>query len=508
MLENNYFNLFLGVPDTDFAKLIEGAVETGSIYSEIYKKIESDLDRKALLKKRERILDRQYIEKQTGVLSADFDINNNSEFIPESLETGRTRMTSEEIFIFICLRAFLDSVTDQDTVDRIKESVSLYIYYSNKNKIMQKPNTINENINCISNYTLDFIHQCQLNQFMDEGLDNFNYAIFDSTAVSASSSWPTDAAVIFRLFRRIQIQSQKLEGFAIKNIALWYTPEWLKKLSKILFEINNTKGTAGNSKKEKVKPSYRTFLRTAHKMNEYYVREFAKSEKTVGTANLKPSVQKQLDRLWENMEDDLLAVSAVLYYAEERVFNGKILPSVEKILSLSDKTAAFIKKGNRNSVIGYKPQIGMSKNGFVSALIIEPGNGADSKYLVPLVKKHIETTGVIPDFTSTDDGYSSITGRKECLELGVKDVCFSGAVGKKILGEELWEDKKYIEGRRDRSAVEALMFSLKYIVHFGRLRRRGIEAVRAEMTGKVIAYNYLHKIRKYGVPERLYRKTA
>ena len=57
MLENNYFNLFLGVPDTDFAKLIEGAVETGSIYSEIYKKIESDLDRKALLKKRERILD-------------------------------------------------------------------------------------------------------------------------------------------------------------------------------------------------------------------------------------------------------------------------------------------------------------------------------------------------------------------------------------------------------------------------------------------------------------------
>ena len=60
-------------------------------------------------------------------------------------------MTSEEVFIFICLRAFLDSVTDQDTVDRIKDSVSLYIYYSNMNKIMPKPNTINENINSISN---------------------------------------------------------------------------------------------------------------------------------------------------------------------------------------------------------------------------------------------------------------------------------------------------------------------------------------------------------------------
>ena len=40
MLENNYINLFLGVPDTDFSKLIEGAIETGSIYAEIYKKIE------------------------------------------------------------------------------------------------------------------------------------------------------------------------------------------------------------------------------------------------------------------------------------------------------------------------------------------------------------------------------------------------------------------------------------------------------------------------------------
>jgi len=32
----------------------------------------------------------------------------------------------------------------------------------------------------------------------------------------------------------------------------------------------------------------------------------------------------------------------------------------------------------------------MSKNGFISSLIIEPGNGADAKYLVPLVEKHME----------------------------------------------------------------------------------------------------------------------
>ena len=507
MLENNYFNLFLEVPNTDLAKTIEEAQKTGAIYDSIYQQIETDLVEKGLQQKKERVFDQKYIYKQTGSLSDELE-ESEMEYNSKNLETGRPRITAEEVFIFICLRAYFDSVTSQEAVERMVESQSLYIYYTNRNKKMPRPKTINENLNCISSETLEFIHQCQLNQFLNEGLDDFNYAVFDSTSVSASSSWPTDAAIIYRLFRRVQVQSQKFELYGVKNICSYFPLIWLGKLSKLLFEINNTKGTPGNPKKEKIKPAYRQFLRTAHKMNEYFVREFESREKIVLRADLNPTAKRRLNKLWNNMEDDLLAVSAVLYYTQDRVFNGKVLPSVEKILSLSDITAAFIKKGQRNAIIGYKPQIGMSKNGFVSALIVESGNGADAKYLVPLVEKHIENTGVIPYFISTDDGYSSAKGRNGCLELGVKDICFSGAVGKKILGEELWEDEKYTEGRRNRSAVESLMFSLKYVVHFGRLRRRGIEAVKSEMLGKIIAYNYLHKIRRFTNSEGLYEKAA
>ena len=51
MLENIFFNLLLWVPDTDFAKLIDGYIETGSIYDEIYQRIEKNLETKGLLKK-------------------------------------------------------------------------------------------------------------------------------------------------------------------------------------------------------------------------------------------------------------------------------------------------------------------------------------------------------------------------------------------------------------------------------------------------------------------------
>jgi len=55
----------------------------------------------------------------------------------------------------------------------------------------------------------------------------------------------------------------------------------------------------------------------------------------------------RLKGLWTNLKDDILALSSVLYYAEECVFYDIKLPSTDKILSISDKTATFIKKGHQ-----------------------------------------------------------------------------------------------------------------------------------------------------------------
>ena len=71
----------------------------------------------------------------------------------------------------------------------------------------------------------------------------------------------------------------------------------------------------------------------------------------------------------------------------------------------------------------------------------------------------------------------------------------SGSKGKKLLPEEEWNDPAYIEARRQRSAVESLIFTLKHVFAFGRLRRRGREEVYAQLLEKVIAYHFSRMLR-------------
>ena len=66
--------------------------------------------------------------------------------------------------------------------------------------------------------------------------------------------------------------------------------------------------------------------------------------------------------------------------------------------------------------------------------------------------------------------------------------------GQEIDDPEDWESETYRDARRYRSAVESLMFTIKDGFAFGELGRRGIDAVRAELLEKVLAYNCCRSI--------------
>lgn len=487
-------NLFINTSDTELSKFCHEVFSLGEKFPEIYRLIKEDQDARGNLKKHRRNLDKQYTQNKSsdlpGFCSAAAGF---SETVP-GLEIGRPRMRPELVLLFTCLRGYYGSVTNREVRDRFRDSMTLYVLLGNLNLRMPGATTILENINSLSDTTRDYIMKCQLETILDNNLDDFKYVLFDSTAVEASSSWPTDAGIIHRLLERVYIYGEKLENFGIKQIQEFYFKTWLGELKELLFKINNARGTKKCTKRKKLQKLYGDYLKTAHKAYEYLVRIFELRSAKIAKMDIRPTLKVQLRQIHDVIEDDLLALSSVLYYSEDRIFNDITLPSSEKILSLSDTTAAFIKKGQRNPVIGYKPQLVQSKHGFVTALLLEKGNIADSECLFPLAQQHTENTGVMPEFISADDGYSSKAGRKACLDFGVADVCLSGSVGRKITPEELWESEGYLLGRKKRAAIESLMFTLKYVFEFGRLRRRGLENAKAEMVEKIIAYNIRKKI--------------
>jgi hypothetical protein len=206
-------------------------------------------------------------------------------------------------------------------------------------------------------------------------------------------------------------------------------------------------------------------------------------------ANLPPSLRQRLDRRWDGMVQDLLDVCGIHRQCERRVLEGKRVKGSERLLSLADRTAAYITKGGRSPVVGYKPQLARSENGLVTGLLVPEGNASDSAMCVPLVKESIALTGVVPDLVSFDDGYSSAANLKALTELDIEHVSFKGAKGKRILGEELWDSDVLREARRFRSRIESLIYCLKHCHEFGEPRRRGIERVHEELMGKAVVYN-------------------
>jgi IS5 family transposase len=186
---------------------------------------------------------------------------------------------------------------------------------------------------------------------------------------------------------------------------------------------------------------------------------------------------------------DIQAIGQVAQTCQRRIFAEEKVSSSEKIVSLSDGGAAFIVKGGWNTVIGYRPQLGKSGQGFVSALLVPMGNAADSGQLVEVVLDHWDRTGVLPKLVSSDDGYSSQSARQDLLKSGVDVVSISGAKGKQITSAEDWKRPEYRAARANRSAVESLIFTLKDGYQFGQLLRRENENVRAELTEKILACN-------------------
>lgn len=476
------------VPDTDFRDYLDEVDELIGFSPEIVAEIEKDLDAHAKKKKHMRLEDRKFFESQTGDLP---QLNvTECTILAEELElaVGRPRMSGYAVYLFLMLRGFLGSLTSKPARRFLRESMSLHAFLQCRELKMPGWTTILENVNAVSNSTRELILDKQIEYVLKEEFDDFKELTIDSTSVKANSSWPTDGKMLNGLVGRAFHLGQRLHIFGLDDFKKGWLPRRIDEMKKLEFQICLS---AGKPKaRGKMKKNYRKLLRHGQKAIDSLLPQLDELEAAkVKMEALPPSRRELMTHVLNQIRRDLADAQRVVEYSGNRVFHDENLPSTEKVLSLSDGSAAYIKKGGRDAVIGYKPQLVRSANGFVTGLIVPQGNAADSTELEPAIRDSIRRTGVVAELVSTDDGYSSAKGRAALLEMGVKDVSISGSKGKKITDPDDWESEIYRDARRNRSAVESLMFTIKDGFEFGEVGRREIDAVRAELTEKVLAYN-------------------
>ena len=476
--------------DTDLGQVISDALTLLQRFPEIEHMVFHDQEARGENKKRDRIGYEEWKKARTSELPEWEPPEEGASTRPVRLErTGCPRMPPKMVYVFSVLRGYLSSMAAAAAVNRVRDSRAVETYLAQTGQSLPRFRTILDNINTVSQDTLNYILDCQLKMTLEEDLDDFSEQMLDSTSVQANSQWPTDASVIYRLIERAcriggKLDVLDLPRFTDKRVL----NHWLPKMKKLVFRINTVGGKPGS--KGKRKKYYNQLLKRTVSSLERLVPHAKMLKEELDALDLPPRQKRRAEEYVDRVINDLHSACRMHQQCEERVFNNKHTRARDKVLSLSDETAAFIKKGDREPVIGYKVQLARSAKGFVCAVTVPEGNTADSEECVPLVEQSIQRTQVTPCGVTADDGYSSTANRKSLTGMDVENVRFCGSKGKKITPRAEWDSEQHRAARNNRSAVESLMYVLKHGFDFGHAHRRGIDRVRCEVLEKVIAYNF------------------
>ena len=491
--------LFTIAPCCTMQEFVIEVLHLATLNPMILQLICADLDRAALAAKREREADAQWErERELGPISIDKGLKETCELVEvaDKSKGGRPRMPVIVVLVGALIRGKLGSLTAADVRDRLKDSTTFSTFLWQHGLSHADPTALARHVNNLSAETMELIHQAQLAQFREEKLDDFAIFSADSTSVRANAQWPNDSNLTYKLLRRAL---STLRAFAEKKqwcrLRFHLTQKWLEQLERTAKAIDLQTGKTNAAKVRKV--LYAELVTVSRKLAIRLGHQWDRVHDEVMNHDLRPTQARIRQAAIDDLERCLIDVLNVIDFAEERTqgeSNVERDPH-EKITGIVEQDAEIIRKGGRQDQFGFKIQAAFSGNGVVTALIVKKGNVSDSKSLLPLLKAVIARTGVTPTMGTVDDGYSSKENfTKAAKPYGLEVMSISGAKGRNVIGDDLYDSEAYRDARRIRGKLEFPFFVLKYVHEMARMKRTGLSAVRREITEKVLAYNFARLI--------------
>ena len=180
----------------------------------------------------------------------------------------------------------------------------------------------------------------------------------------------------------------------------------------------------------------------------------------------------------------------VLDQTKRRIFDGELVPSTEKLVSIFEPHTDIIIKGARDIEYGHKVCLTTGASALVTDLVVESGNPSDSVLATKMIARHEELFGNVPRQAVLDGGFATRGNLEELKQRGVKDVVFHKRRGIEI--EDMSSSKRvYKQLRAFRAGIEATISFLKRSFGFARCTWRSLDSFRAYAQSSVLACNLL-----------------
>lgn len=480
--------LFLDAADSEFCAFLQEAHTLVERNPALLAAIEADLDRHGLEKKSLRVADARWWAARGQPLPMEGLAPVRETPEPLRLGVGRPRTPAYVVYMFLVGRGYFGGFKTSEASTLMLESVTLRVFLANQHSTLPGRSTLTELANAVTVATREKILDAQIRAVLQEQWDDFALFLQDSTSVAANTLWPADSRLMVDLVARLHRRGGRLDPVGLPCFRGLCVNKVLGAMSALDRKINLE--TPRAQRKRTRRRLYKKLLAHAKKAEMLLTFAMRQTQEALSRLDVPPSVGLRAARVVTWLQTDLVSLRKVISNAEARVLRGEKVVASAKVLSVSDPDAAFIVKGERDPVVGYKPHLARSRQGFLTGLLVPRGNAADSGQLVPMFDAVVKRTGVVPTTASVDDGYASRLGREALLARGVKTVSISGSKGHRLTPPDDWDAEDYAVARSDRSAVESLMFTIKHGFDFGRVTRRGLANVEAELLEKVIAYNF------------------
>lgn len=382
--------------------------------------------------------------------------------------TGRKGLTVESVVRCAILKQHRQ-LTYEELSFHLEDSQSFRTFARLDGKCPKK-SVLQKTITLIKGTTWEQINRLLLKLALIKKIEDGNKIRVDSTVTESDIHYPSDNTLLWDAIRIIIRLLQSAKEF---SPAVSYCDR-KRKAKRLSFLIRTVQ-------EKKRRKCYRELLKIAKEELSY----LQKAKEILAQNNI-------VDPLYEVWRIQVaryeILIAKIISQAERRIFNNENISSSEKVVSLFEDHTDIIAKSNREVKFGHKLNLATGKTGLILDAVVEKGNPADSKRLIPMLERQIDIYGEAPDKASADGGYASNENLLNAKQLGVKDMAFHKKRG--LIIEDMVRSKwVYKQMRNFRAGIESDISCLKRAYGLARCIWKGWEKFKSYVWSSIVSYN-------------------